>query len=269
MPLAYYSARADEEFWSEHWGQHSVDELLAVAKRSPLTRLIVDALPPRDRGPVLEAGSGLGQYVILLRERGWRVLGADGSAQALATCRRAAPVPLMRAELGRLPVPDAALAAYVSLGVVEHDPDGPDRIVAEAARVLMPGGVVVLSVPYWNGVRRVGAPWVRRQNRALARRGGRFYQFAFSRREVAGILARHGFAVTAMHPYDPARLLRRWATRRMRAALTSSPSAPSARGDGAAGRDPSGVRGMVRSALYAGPVLKVLAHMILAIGVKR
>lgn len=75
--LAYYSATAHADFWSEHWGGHTVAELLAVARRSPLTTLIVDALPPT--GVVLEAGCGLGQYVILLRERGWRAAGVDGS----------------------------------------------------------------------------------------------------------------------------------------------------------------------------------------------
>jgi hypothetical protein len=46
MPLAYYSRAATEEFWSEHWGGHDVRELLAVARRSPLTALIESSLPP-------------------------------------------------------------------------------------------------------------------------------------------------------------------------------------------------------------------------------
>jgi hypothetical protein len=53
MPLSYYSRTADSDFWTEHWGTHSVD---------------------------------------------------------------------------------------LSLGVVEHDPAGPAAIVAEAARILAPGG---------------------------------------------------------------------------------------------------------------------------------
>ena len=64
MPLAYYSRAATEEFWSEHWGGEDVGELLAVARRSPLTQHIESALAPG--GLVLEAGCGLGQYVILL-----------------------------------------------------------------------------------------------------------------------------------------------------------------------------------------------------------
>src|SRR6266581_31101 len=111
--------------------------------------------------------------------------------------------------LDRLAIRDGALAAYVSLGVLEHDPRGPDAILAEARRTLAPGGVLVVSVPYVNGVRRLATPWLRRRGRALARRGGKFYQFAFSRRELRAALVRHGFHPTSATPYDPARLLRK------------------------------------------------------------
>ncbi|HET7343495.1 MAG TPA: class I SAM-dependent methyltransferase, partial [Methylomirabilota bacterium] len=87
LMLAYYSTTAAADFWTEHWGGHTVEELLTVARRSPLTALIVGALPAD--GVVLEAGCGLGQYVILLRERGWRAAGVDGSVEALAAARRA------------------------------------------------------------------------------------------------------------------------------------------------------------------------------------
>src|SRR6185369_10074135 len=108
VPLAYYSVKATQDFWTEHWGGHSVDELLAVARRSPLTTLVTDALP-RD-GVVLEAGCGLGQYVLLLRERGWRALGMDWSHAALVACRCAGAAPLAVSELRHLPVRDGAVA---------------------------------------------------------------------------------------------------------------------------------------------------------------
>src|SRR3989304_3729818 len=56
MPLAYYSRAATSEFWSEHWGGHTVAELLAVARRSPLTDLIERHLP--DGGGLPPAGRG-------------------------------------------------------------------------------------------------------------------------------------------------------------------------------------------------------------------
>lgn len=265
MPLAYYSRAAAQEFWDEHWGAHTVEELLAVARRSPLTRLVVDALEaaPVGAGPVLEAGCGLGQYVLLLREHGWRAAGVDWSQAALAACHRAGPAPLARMDLRRLAVRDGAVAACLSLGVMEHDPDGPDALLAEARRVLRAGGLLVASVPYLNGARRLGAPWLRRRGRRIARQGGGFYQYAFTRAEVAAALARHGFEPRAWHPYDPARVLRRALPRALRPAR-GGPAA----GEGAP-RDGRGLRALARRLLYTRPALALLGHMLLVTAVRR
>ncbi|HEX6210376.1 MAG TPA: class I SAM-dependent methyltransferase [Methylomirabilota bacterium] len=266
--LAYYSAAAPEDFWTEHWGAHTVDELLAIAAVSPLTTLITAALPRE--GLVLEAGCGLGQYVILLRQRGWRAAGVDGSLSALVTARRAAPVPLAASDLRALAIRSGAVAAYVSLGVVEHDREGPDAILAEARRVLAPGGVLVVSVPYLNGARRLGAPWIRRRARAVAAAGGAFYQYAFSRRELLAALARHGFVAQSAHPYDPARLLRSALPGALVARLQrpAAPAGAAPSGPRPAPR-PAGVRGrlarLLRRTLYTGPALRLLGHMLLVV----
>ena len=259
--LTYFSTTAREDFWTEHWGGHTVDELLAVARVSPLTTLITEALPPA--GLVLEAGCGLGQYVILLRERGWRAAGVDGSVEALAACRQVAAVPLAASDLRALAIRGGTLAAYISLGVVEHDPAGPDAILAEARRVLAPVGTLVISVPYLNGARRLGAPWIRRRQAMLSRRGGTFYQYAFSRGEFLAALRRHGFTPVAARPYDPARLLRSAARalggRRPRAARSvgTAPALADARR--------GWLRALVRRGLYSEPVLRLLGHMLLVV----
>ena len=272
MTLAYYSVAAREEFWTEHWGGHSVEELLAVARLSPLTPLITRSLPAHGR--VLEAGCGLGQYVLLLRERGWQVMGADWSVEALAACRRVEPAPLAAMELRALAVRDGAVAAYVSLGVVEHDPDGPDAILSEARRVLAPGGVIVVSVPYLNGVRRLAAPYLRRRGRRIAERGGSFYQYAFSRGELMNVLRRHGFTPRAAHPYDPVRIVRS-GLRSMGGldgppkppTLGSTPAKPGRSSIAVSGRR-SALRDAVRALFYTEPALRLLGHMLLVVAVK-
>ena len=266
MPLTYYSRAATQEFWSEHWAGQDTDTLVEIARASPLTAIIEAALPPAGR--ILEAGCGLGQYVILMRERGRAAAGADWSLDALRRCRAAAPrTPLAVMDLGRLAVRSGAFDAYVSLGVVEHDPAGPDRILAEAARVLAPGGRLLLSVPYWNGMRKLGTPHLIRQGRKLRASGGEFYQFAFSRREMRRFLEAHGFRVLSFHPYDPARMLRptiRWLGEIARPAEPRS---------AAANRTPAGSRPPRRSPAlrriaYSGLVLRMFAHMILAVAVR-
>jgi len=135
-----------------------------------------------------------------------------------------------------------------------------------ARRVLVAGGTLVISVPYVNGVRRLGAPWIRRRARALAAAGGAFYQYAFSRGELLAALARHGFTPLAAHPYDPARLLRsalpRALARRLRGAGPPTPA-----GDGDARRDAHErpLRALVRRALYTEPALRLLGHMLLVV----
>jgi SAM-dependent methyltransferase len=246
-----------------------VDELLRIARESPLTELIERHLPASGR--LLEAGCGLGQYVLLFRERGRAAVGADWSLEALrAGAGLGAPLAVM--DLRTLAVVTGGIATYLSLGVVEHDPDGPDAILREAARVVPAGGTLLLSVPYWNGVRRLATPYLRRQARRTHEAGGQFYQYVFTRRELGRCLAAHGFAVAGFHPYDPGRALRK-ALRRLRGG-SRTPAAGLARtapaGDARARKDRRSRLGRAaRALLYSEPSLRLLGHMLLAVAVRR
>jgi SAM-dependent methyltransferase len=268
MPLAYYSRAATREFWSEHWGHEDVERLVELASVSPLTALVEAALPRTGR--ILEAGCGLGQYVILFRARGRMVSGVDWSLDALRRCRATDPTaPVAAMDLGRLAIRAGAVAAYISLGVVEHDENGPDAIVAEAARVLAPRGIMVLSVPYWNGVRRLLTRHLIRAGRRIQAAGGEFYQFAFTRGEVRAFLEAQGLTVLSLTPYDPARVWRKYARR-----VAPNLAAPSARvgtGWGHAGRAaaaPRLARGALKRLVYTAVSLELFGHMILAVAVK-
>jgi SAM-dependent methyltransferase/GT2 family glycosyltransferase len=94
-------------------------------------------LPPGGR--VLDLGCGVGHsYELLGRE----TVGVDLDAAALAGQGRETHVADMRA----LPFADASFAAVVSVHSLEHVPD-PERVVAEARRVLAPGGVAIFVTP--------------------------------------------------------------------------------------------------------------------------
>ncbi len=109
--------------------------------------VVYEALAPRCRGVVLEAGCGEGYGADLIATGARQVLALDYDAQAIGHVGRRYPrVAAARANLVALPVRDAVLDAVVSLQVVEHLWDQ-ERFLRECRRVLAPGGALLLSTP--------------------------------------------------------------------------------------------------------------------------
>ena len=110
-------------------------------------RWLVDALPVPG-AVVVEAGCGEGYGGQLLADAGAALVA--GLDLDLATLRHAADtypaVPVAAANLVALPLADAAVDLVVCSQVVEHLWDQ-DAFVAECARVLRPGGRLVVSTP--------------------------------------------------------------------------------------------------------------------------
>lgn len=75
------------------------------------------------------------------------VIGADVVKEPLFRLAEALPgVPLMRFDLLRCPIPDDSVDVVVMLNVLEHIEDD-SLALANVARILKPGGTVVLEVP--------------------------------------------------------------------------------------------------------------------------
>jgi SAM-dependent methyltransferase len=98
------------------------------------------AEPDLGAGRVLDLGCGVGHSFHLLAPR--ETVGVDLDPEALAGQDRGTVVADMRA----LPFADAAFASVLAVQSLEHVPD-PERVLAEAARVLEPEGVAVFVTP--------------------------------------------------------------------------------------------------------------------------
>jgi len=95
---------------------------------------------------LLDAGCGTGFNLVALARFG-PTLGIDLSEDAIAFCRERG-VRAVRGSVLRLPFADAAFDVVTSFDVIYHDWVGDDRAaVAEMARVLRPGGALLVRVP--------------------------------------------------------------------------------------------------------------------------
>ena len=99
---------------------------------------------------VLDVACGTGYGTAMLARAGaTRVNGFDCSPDTVAFAERSWPLPNVRfgvANADRLPVPDASYDIYVSFETIEHVEDD-HALLTEAARVLSPGGLLLVSTP--------------------------------------------------------------------------------------------------------------------------
>lgn len=141
--------------WSETYDQpgnaaFDIDE--AEVKR------IVDPLPP---GVALDAACGTGRYAQWLAERGHRIIGVDSSPEMLARARVRVPQgEFLLGDLHRLPVADSAVDLVVCGLALTHLP-ALKPAIAEFARVLRPGGHLIIADIHPEAVARGSIPPMR------------------------------------------------------------------------------------------------------------
>ena len=122
----------DGPIWYEHWHRYHFAAGF-VAGRS-----------------VIDVACGEGYGSALLSRTAARVTGIDASAQTVALARRrysgAANLQFVEGRCEAMPVGDASADVVVSFETLEHL-ENPRALIAEAARVLRPDGLFMVSTP--------------------------------------------------------------------------------------------------------------------------
>ncbi len=131
-------------------------------------------------GTIGDLGCGAGAMSEVLKKYG-RVIGIDRSPLSVQLCRTKGYAALILGTVEQLPLNTGSLVLASMTDVLEHIQDD-EGVIRECARVLRPGGILVLTVPAF--------PWLYSEHdRAL----GHFRRYA--PRQLVELLRRNGFEV--------------------------------------------------------------------------
>jgi glycosyltransferase involved in cell wall biosynthesis/SAM-dependent methyltransferase len=147
-----------------HYSKGFPPEHVEPSRRRMLASVVTRARGLASPGRLLDVGCGGGHLMAAARAEGWRPIGTDLSPEACRVARATAPV--VQATADALPFRAGTLDAVTLVNVLDHT-TRPRAVVGEAARVLRPGGLLIVRVP--NGafhtqcVRVLGSlgPWAR------------------------------------------------------------------------------------------------------------
>ena len=165
-------AKSEQHFWWYRGMQRILFRLL-----DPVTQT-------RRFGNVLEAGCGTGYLSKVLAERyGWRMFPVDLGREGLDWARRLGVERPVQCDIGALPFRDRAFDLLLSMDVIVHFPPGEEgRPIAEFARVLELGGVLVIRVSALDVLRSRHSEFAHERQR-------------FTRPRLVRLLEDYGFAV--------------------------------------------------------------------------
>jgi 2-polyprenyl-3-methyl-5-hydroxy-6-metoxy-1,4-benzoquinol methylase len=198
LPYIKFKHEPSADYWESQWKglDPAIYAQMIESSNNPLLRLLNRYLPRS--GAILDGGCGMGQWSILLRNRGYSVTGLDFDSRTISWLQNYQPdINWETGTIFCLPFSDNQFEAYISLGVLEHQENKYLDSIREAHRVLKDQGILFLSVPYYSPFLRLLGAY------QTSNSGFPFYQYYFSRKELVDILRRLSFEITEVITIDP------------------------------------------------------------------
>ena len=198
-----------EAFWTENWKRaggvenraHHFAKTIRRFRWKSEWRIMEPYFRKLPEGAVIvDGGCGTGEWCRFLTESGYPTIGVDISRETIEELRKLFPNDRFEAgDIRHLDFESNSVDVYYSWGTFEHFEIGINDCVAEAHRILKPGGMLFITVPFDHVFlalsRTFGSP------KGRARQDDeRFYQWRFTRSEISRELRLMGFDVENMLP---------------------------------------------------------------------
>lgn len=198
--LVYYYKTANQKYWENIWENYLTQEFFKPYQNGNLFEYekIFNKHLKKD-GRILEAGCGTAQFVVALNALSYNCFGLDFAINTLTQVQQlAGPLKLISGDITALGISNNSFDAVISIGVVEHRRAGPEPFLQEMTRILKPGGLLLISVPYFNPLRL----WRSRKGAYQDNvKGLDFYQYAFTKDEFSNIIKDAGYEIETHYSY--------------------------------------------------------------------
>ncbi len=157
-------------------------------------------------GRYLDAGCGIGGWIIFLNEQGYGVEGVDIAARTVrALTEYDSDLKVRVAPITALPYPDDSFDGVLAIGTLEYVEDKVGEALEEVKRVLKDDGFFFIEVPVANFVRRLFyIPLKKIELMIRSRRGEKpvFSNYLFDRNELKKIIRDRGFELVEEKPHE-------------------------------------------------------------------
>ena len=196
--------------WGDNWKPHDIEKVLEIFEYPRVKKqleLYLKYLPKNKR--ILEGGCGLGPYLIYLKKHGYDVVGIDYNEEPLRKIKEydgSLDVQVM--DVRNLNYKDRFFGGYLSLGVIEHFPEGPQKAISEASRVLDEGGIFIVQVPIMNIFLALRYPIeLLKRSKPIRKLLGKdqkeyYWQCYFKANQLQKILEEYNFMIEELVPMD-------------------------------------------------------------------
>lgn len=199
-----------EEVWSDWWGKLTPEDEIKMWDYYGGRQWISKYVPRF--GKTIEAGCGLGRYNFYFSRMGINIEGVDFSKPTIDFLNKwkmehGFDVSFKYGDVTNLPYENNSLRGYISLGVIEHFIEGPQKPLAEAYRVLEPGGIAIITTPSisWNVFRRRFKQVLKESIKKIIRyeqSSNEFFQYEYTPSTLKKLVEQSGLIVTAFDGAD-------------------------------------------------------------------